>query len=195
MPRVHCREAAAGESRYDHACEHSCSFQVDAAVAAAICSASARRWRGTSMRVGALQDWPLLQHKIIDHAALQYGGREVVTRSIEGPIHRTNYRQIRERALRVAQALTRDGIKLGDRVATGRAALGRQREQRRQQCRQRAGRAFDLVRQRRQMLGVGAKPQLVLGGHQRRTQLGHGVLLLSLARVFRVVDGRPHILD
>ena len=42
----------------------------------------------------------------------------VITRSIEGPIHHTNYAEIRARALRVAQRLDRDGIKLGDRVAT-----------------------------------------------------------------------------
>ena len=47
-----------------------------------------------------------------------HGDREVVTRSVEGPIHRTNYRNIRARALKVAQRLERDGIKLGDRVAT-----------------------------------------------------------------------------
>ncbi len=68
--------------------------------------------------LGLMQDWPLLQHKIIDHAALQYGDREVVTRSVEGPIHRTNYREVRARALRVAQRLAKDGVKLGDRVAT-----------------------------------------------------------------------------
>ncbi len=68
--------------------------------------------------LGLMQNWPLLQHKIIDHAALQFGDQEVVTRSVEGPIHRTNYRQVRERALKVAQRLAKDGIKLGDRVAT-----------------------------------------------------------------------------
>ncbi|TMJ01431.1 MAG: long-chain-fatty-acid--CoA ligase [Alphaproteobacteria bacterium] len=68
--------------------------------------------------LGLMQDWPLLCHRIIDHAAIQHGNREVVTRSIEGPIHRTNYREIRKRALKVAQRLEKDGIKLGDRVAT-----------------------------------------------------------------------------
>ena len=68
--------------------------------------------------LGLMQDWPLLQHKIIDHAALQYGDQEIVTRSVEGPIHRTNYREVRGRALRVAQRLGMDGVKLGDRVAT-----------------------------------------------------------------------------
>jgi len=68
--------------------------------------------------LGLMQDWPLLCHRIIDHAALNHPERQVITRSIEGPIHRTNYAEIRARSLRVAQRLERDGIKLGDRVAT-----------------------------------------------------------------------------
>ena len=67
---------------------------------------------------GLMQDWPLLCHRIIDHAAIQHGARPVVTRSVEGPIHTTNYAEIRRRALKVAQRLERDGIRLGDRVAT-----------------------------------------------------------------------------
>ena len=68
--------------------------------------------------LGLMQDWPLLIHKVIDHAGSQHGRREVVTRSVEGPIHRTNYSEIRARSLKVAQRLARDGIKSGDRVAT-----------------------------------------------------------------------------
>ena len=68
--------------------------------------------------LGLMQDWPLLCHRVIDHAALNHGDRQVITRSIEGPIHTTNYREIRARALRVAQRLEGNGIKLGDRVAT-----------------------------------------------------------------------------
>ena len=68
--------------------------------------------------LGLMQDWPLLCHRIIDHAAIQHGERPVVTRSVEGPIHTTNYAEIRRRALKLAQRLDRDGIKLGDRVAT-----------------------------------------------------------------------------
>ena len=67
---------------------------------------------------GLMQEWPLLLHRIIDHAAIQHGTREVVTRSIEGPIHRTNYATIRDRALRGAKRLTAEGIGIGDRVAT-----------------------------------------------------------------------------
>jgi acyl-CoA synthetase (AMP-forming)/AMP-acid ligase II len=68
--------------------------------------------------LGLMQDWPLLLHRVIDHAAIQHGGREIVTRSIEGPMHRTNYTEIRRRALRVAKCLQKDGIRLGDRVGT-----------------------------------------------------------------------------
>jgi fatty-acyl-CoA synthase len=68
--------------------------------------------------LGLMQDWPLLLHRVIDHAAIQHGAREVVTRSIEGPMHRTNYADIRRRAIRAAKRLQKDGIKLGDRVGT-----------------------------------------------------------------------------
>src|SRR6202167_4560433 len=68
--------------------------------------------------LGLMQDWPLLCHRIIDHAARNHGNRRVISRSIEGPIHSTTYSECRARALRVAQRLDRDGIKLGDRVAT-----------------------------------------------------------------------------
>jgi fatty-acyl-CoA synthase len=67
---------------------------------------------------GLMQDWPLLCHRIIDHAAKNHGEREVVTRSVEGPIHRTTYGEIRKRSLKVAQRLDKEGIVLGDRVAT-----------------------------------------------------------------------------
>jgi acyl-CoA synthetase (AMP-forming)/AMP-acid ligase II len=68
--------------------------------------------------LGLMQDWPLLIHKVIDYAATEHGRREVVSRSVEGPIHRITYREIRERALRVAKRLGMDRIREGDRVAT-----------------------------------------------------------------------------
>jgi fatty-acyl-CoA synthase len=68
--------------------------------------------------LGLMQDYPLLVQTIIDHAALNHGEREMVTRSIEGPIRRYTYHDLRIRALRVAKALHGEGIGLGDRVAT-----------------------------------------------------------------------------
>jgi fatty-acyl-CoA synthase len=67
---------------------------------------------------GLMQDWPLLCHRVIDHAATYHAERRVISRSIEGPIHTTTYAAIRSRALRLAKRLDKDGIKLGDRVAT-----------------------------------------------------------------------------
>ena len=68
--------------------------------------------------LGLMQDWPLLIHRVIDYAATQHAKREVVSRSVEGPIHRTDYAAIRLRSLKLAQRLERDGIRFGDRVAT-----------------------------------------------------------------------------
>lgn len=67
---------------------------------------------------GLMQHGALTVDKIIDHAALWHGGREVVTRSVEGPIVRTTYAAIHERARRVSNALLGMGVKPGDRVAT-----------------------------------------------------------------------------
>ena len=68
--------------------------------------------------LGLMQDWPLTVDKILDHAKNWHGQREVVTRSVEGPIVRTTYAAIHERARRVSNALLAWGIKPGDRVAT-----------------------------------------------------------------------------
>jgi fatty-acyl-CoA synthase len=68
--------------------------------------------------LGLMQEWPLLCHKILDGAARQHGGREIVSRSVEGPITRTTYAELHLRARKVAQRLERDGYRLGDRIAT-----------------------------------------------------------------------------
>lgn len=68
--------------------------------------------------LGLMQDWPLLCHKILDHAARFHGEREVITRSVEGPMHRTNYRGLRTSALQVAKRLDAHGMRIGDRAAT-----------------------------------------------------------------------------
>ena len=67
--------------------------------------------------LGLMQQWPLLCHKILDFAAIQHGNREIVTRSVEGPITRTTYGEIRARSLKVAQKLAREGFKESDRIA------------------------------------------------------------------------------
>ena len=60
--------------------------------------------------LGLMQDYQLLTHTILDHAALNHGEREMVTRSVEGPIRRTNYADIRVRSLQVAKALVKKAL-------------------------------------------------------------------------------------
>ncbi len=68
--------------------------------------------------LGLMQSWPLTVDKILDHAKQWHGQREIVTRSVEGPIVRGTYAECHDRAKRVSNALKGWGIKLGDRVAT-----------------------------------------------------------------------------
>ncbi len=67
---------------------------------------------------GLMQDWPMRVHRFLDHAALYHQGARIVSRTVEGDIHRTNYADIRSRARKLTGALKRRGIKPGDRVAT-----------------------------------------------------------------------------
>ena len=68
--------------------------------------------------LGLMQDWPLTVDKILTHAAEWHTHREVVTRSVEGPIVRTTWGQIHSRAKRISNALKALGVAPGDRVAT-----------------------------------------------------------------------------
>jgi len=67
---------------------------------------------------GLMQDWPLVVSTIIDHAEREHGEREIVSRSVEGPIRTTTWADIARRSRQVAKALTAEGIKPGDRIAT-----------------------------------------------------------------------------
>ncbi len=68
--------------------------------------------------LGLMQDRPLLISQIIDFAAAYHTDVEIVSRTIEGPIHRYGYRDAQKRAKKLAEALQGLGIKLGDRVGT-----------------------------------------------------------------------------
>ncbi|MBS0408868.1 MAG: long-chain-fatty-acid--CoA ligase [Proteobacteria bacterium] len=68
--------------------------------------------------LGLMQDWPLTVDKFLTHAAQWHGRREVVSRSVEGPIVRTTYAELEQRAKRISNALLAMGVKPGDRVAT-----------------------------------------------------------------------------
>lgn len=68
--------------------------------------------------LGLMQNWPLTVDKILDHAKVWHPRREIVTRSVEGPIVRTTYADVHDRAKRLSNALVGMGIGAGDRVAT-----------------------------------------------------------------------------
>ncbi|WP_439613365.1 3-(methylthio)propionyl-CoA ligase [Reyranella sp.] len=68
--------------------------------------------------LGLMQDRPLLISQLIEHAALNHGDTEIVSRTVEGPIHRYTYRDANVRAKKVAEALLGLGIKVGDRIGT-----------------------------------------------------------------------------
>ncbi len=68
--------------------------------------------------LGLIQDRPLLISSLIEFAALYHGDVEIVSRSVEGPIHRYTYAEAHQRSKQLAQALIALGIEPGDRVAT-----------------------------------------------------------------------------
>ena len=65
---------------------------------------------------GLMQDWPLRVSRIIDHAARYHAERPVTGRSVEGPIVRSNWAEVRHRALKLSQALVRLGVKPGEMI-------------------------------------------------------------------------------
>ena len=68
--------------------------------------------------MGQMMDSPLLISTIIQHADRYFGSNEIVSRRVEGDIHRYTYRDCHARARRMANALAGLGVKMGERVAT-----------------------------------------------------------------------------
>jgi 3-(methylthio)propionyl---CoA ligase len=67
---------------------------------------------------GLMSDRPLLISAILAHAGLYHHDTEIVSRTVEGTIHRYTYAEAERRSKRLARALLRLGIKPGDRVGT-----------------------------------------------------------------------------
>ena len=68
--------------------------------------------------LGLMQTQPLLISSIITHAARHHQRAEVVSRKLDGSLHRTTYPAIETRARRLARALQALGVARHDRVAT-----------------------------------------------------------------------------
>ena len=67
---------------------------------------------------GQMMQQPLLISSLIVHAERHHPEREIVSRRVEGDIHRTTYKELAARSRRMAKALAALGVGLGDRVAT-----------------------------------------------------------------------------
>lgn len=68
--------------------------------------------------LGLMQDQPLLISTLIQHAERHHGATEIVSRRVEGDIHRYTYRDLAARSRQLANALDELGLEMGDRVAT-----------------------------------------------------------------------------
>ncbi|MBU2644932.1 long-chain-fatty-acid--CoA ligase [bacterium] len=68
--------------------------------------------------LGLMQDRPLLISQLIEHAALNHADTEIVSRSVEGPIHRYTYKDCAARCRKLANALTKLGTQQGDVIGT-----------------------------------------------------------------------------
>ena len=68
--------------------------------------------------LGLMQTQPLLISSLLEHAARHHADTEVVSKTVEGPVHRYTYADLDKRTRKLANALTKLGVKPGDRVAT-----------------------------------------------------------------------------
>ena len=68
--------------------------------------------------LGQMMQQPLLISSLITHAEKHHGEQEVVSRRVEGDIHRCTYKEVASRSRRVANALAALGVQAGERVAS-----------------------------------------------------------------------------
>ena len=68
--------------------------------------------------LGLMMDQPLLISTLIRHADRHHGAVEIVTKTVEGALHRYTYREAHARARKLANALKKLGVQQHDRVAT-----------------------------------------------------------------------------
>ena len=72
--------------------------------------------------MSSMMQRPLLISSLIEHAAQNHGATEIVSRTIEGgtafTLHRSSYGEASKRAKRLANALSRLGVAMGERIGT-----------------------------------------------------------------------------
>ena len=71
-----------------------------------------------SRMLGQMMQMPLLISSLLVHAERHHGEQEVVSRRVEGDIHRETYKEMAARSRQLAKALIALGVQESDRVAT-----------------------------------------------------------------------------
>jgi len=66
-------------------------------------------WLNFTMK-GLMQDWPLVVNSILDYAAKFHGEQEVITCTVEGPVHRYTYADTHRRSQSCALAMKKLGV-------------------------------------------------------------------------------------
>src|SRR6059058_1463450 len=67
---------------------------------------------------GSMMQQPLLISSLLVHAERHHGDQQVISRRVEGDLHRCTYGELAARSRRMAKAVAALGVKFGDRVAT-----------------------------------------------------------------------------
>ena len=68
--------------------------------------------------LGQMMQQPLLISSLLRHAARHHGEQSVVSRRVEGDIHRYTYRDLARRSRQMAKAMAALGVQPGTRVGT-----------------------------------------------------------------------------
>jgi acyl-CoA synthetase (AMP-forming)/AMP-acid ligase II len=72
----------------------------------------------TTPLYGQMMDVPLTVSSLLAHASRHFGTVEIVSKRIEGDVHRYTYRDCEKRAKQLAQSLIALGVEAGDRIGT-----------------------------------------------------------------------------
>ncbi|GLZ87022.1 long-chain-fatty-acid--CoA ligase [Metapseudomonas resinovorans] len=67
---------------------------------------------------GQMMTLPLIVSSLLEHAERYHGDTEIVSRTVEGTLHRYTYAEAHLRARKAANALKKLGVQQGDRVGT-----------------------------------------------------------------------------
>ena len=68
--------------------------------------------------MGRMMSEPLLISSLLKHAERHSGDTEIVSKRVEGDLHRSNWREVALRSRQAAQAFARLGCQPGDRIGT-----------------------------------------------------------------------------